>query len=151
MPQCCNFTLPPEISKSLVNEKYWLLHNVNLFNYFHILSVIHSNIYFLYTYFILIKEHKYHYLHSISIQLLLNLLCSGLDSANCYNKERVSLQYAVTAQQTSRYWDNIAPITFRIYVLYGQETCTYTIFNWPKGICTASQRSVFCWPVHDVL
>ena len=64
-----------------------------------------------------------------SIQLLLNLLCFYLDSANCYNKERVSLQYAAIVQQIRCYWYNIAPITFQIYVLYGQETCIYTNFN----------------------
>ena len=48
----------------------------------------------------------------------MNLLCFGLDSANCYNKDRVSLQYAALAQKISRYWYNIAPISFQIYVLY---------------------------------
>ena len=37
-----------------------------------------------------------------SIQLLLNLLCFGLDSANCYNKECVSLQYAAIAIANTR-------------------------------------------------
>ena len=57
----------------------------------------------------------------------------------------------IGSHQTRRYWYNIDPITIQIYVLYGQETSIYTIFNRPKGICTAGQRSGFCWPVHDVL
>ena len=36
-----------------------------------------------------------------SIQLHLNLLCFGLDSADCYNKERVSIQYAAIASPAS--------------------------------------------------
>ena len=37
------------------------------------------------------------------------------------------------------------PITIQINVLYGQETCIYTIFNRPKGICTTRKSSGF-WP-----
>ena len=64
-------------------------------------------------------------------QLLLNLLCFCLDCANCYNKERVSLQFETTTQPTRRYLYkyNIARIMFQIHVLYQQETCIYSIFN----------------------
>ena len=57
----------------------------------------------------MINEYKYRYLHLFnSIQLVLNLVCFGLDCANCYNKERVSLQHAATAQQT-RSWEPKLP------------------------------------------
>ena len=45
----------------------------------------------------------------------------------------VSLQYAAITEQTCRYWYNITPITFQIYVLCGQETGIYTIFNQSQG------------------
>ena len=87
-----------------------------------------------------------------SIQLLLNLLCFGFDSANCYNEEPVSLQYAAIALQTPRHWCNIAPITFQIYVLCMDKKRVFNCeFAQPNGICTAGQRSGFSWPVLDVL
>ena len=55
------------------------------------------------------------------------------------------------SQQTRCNWYNIAPITIQIYVVYGQETCIYTIFNRHKRTCTAGQYSGFYWPVHDVM
>ena len=47
-----------------------------------------------------------------SIQLLLNLLCFGFDSANCYNKEPVSLLVQYCTNNVSN-----------LRVVYGQGTC----------------------------
>ena len=44
-------------------------------------------------------------------------------------------------QQIRRYWYNIVPITFQIYLVYGQKTCIYTIFNKPELISTAGQNT----------
>ena len=55
------------------------------------------------------------------------------------------------AKKTLHYWHNIVPITFYVYVVFGQNTFIYTIFNRPKAICTVGQYTGFCWPVHDVL
>ena len=47
-PDAVNFiTLPPELSKSLVNEKNWL-HNVNIFNSFHIFNQIFVSYIYIY-------------------------------------------------------------------------------------------------------
>ena len=58
------------------------------------------------------------------------------------------VRHTILSQQTSRYWDNIAPITFQIYDVNGLKTCIYTIFNRPKVICTTGQCSELYWPLH---
>ena len=50
------------------------------------------------------------------------------------------------SQKTRHCWYNIVPITFQIYVVYGQETRIYTVFNLPKGICTAANVWDFVSP-----
>ena len=56
-----------------------------------------------------------------------------------------------STKQTQWYCYNIVPLTFHVYGVFGQKTCIYTIFDRSKGICTAGQCTVFCWPFHDVL
>ena len=60
-------------------------------------------------------------------------------------------QNTLLSQQTRRYWYNIVPITFHVYVVYRNKTCIYTILNRPKVICAPGKCTGFCWPVHDVL
>ena len=48
------------------------------------------------------------------------------------------LKADIESQQTRRYWYNIVPITFQVYVVFGQKTCIYTIF---EGIRKFAQRA----------
>ena len=80
-PDAVNFiTLPPELSKSLVNEKKWV-HSVNILNSSHIFGN-NSFKYLLLMYkysFLQTHEHKYHYLHT---DVVINWLKSNINQIN---------------------------------------------------------------------